>query len=506
MENAFSKRNYLSDEIVDAMGNISTAAKQDDLPVLLAMVMGLDSSPRRMSRDEIESLGDPFSAQVILKGKYPLTLQALIAEIDGLTQASGKLERSLFLVSEGAQLKELEPRFENNARLVFVWRNSRVPAFQILLSTVPIANSQTSLLQLIAWSAKDNAFHFYQRKNAAWVWVGHSFFALKEPTRGLGPFDGHVNGGLVMKELKFPWAHWHSQSNSIPRESFASNSEFNTNPLFATVAGAEGLERIVRSGIRRWTRSRLASSLSAPVAGDLRRYFNHLVVPTSVNLVSSSLEYKRLEGRRLTLPSEFFIDVDALEWVSERMAEEAGIVPAARLELSGDHYKAAALELGIFVPSERSAVMLNTDTYFCFIVPERAFEDTEFIKQLIENNMISARLALCLLLVDFHNPLVSPRRAALGKYCPSESSLTEGMKALDDLFVEKINQSAMEKDSPEEEFLNYWKDPDVLQKARQELSTFFEGLEKKPDKPGRRQAFFVARRLSKRVFPHSQTQ
>lgn len=40
-----------------------------------------------------------------------------------------------------------------------------------------------------------------------WASAGSCNHALDEPARGKGPVDGHINGNLVMKELKAPWAH-----------------------------------------------------------------------------------------------------------------------------------------------------------------------------------------------------------------------------------------------------------------------------------------------------------
>lgn len=39
-------------------------------------------------------------------------------------------------------------------------------------------------------------------ESTAWIYQGRSSHAFQEDTSYLGPFNGHVNGALVMKELE----------------------------------------------------------------------------------------------------------------------------------------------------------------------------------------------------------------------------------------------------------------------------------------------------------------
>ncbi len=64
-------------------------------------------------------------------------------------------------------------------------------------------------------------FHFYERLHGTFFWAGMSQHALEDATRGQGPFDSHVNGSLVMKELRSPWVHWHAPQAGINEEAFA---------------------------------------------------------------------------------------------------------------------------------------------------------------------------------------------------------------------------------------------------------------------------------------------
>ena len=59
-----------------------------------------------------------------------------------------------------------------------------------------------------------------------------SHHALEDATRGKGPFDSHVNGSMVMKELRSPWIHWHAPQAGINEEAFAPDDPLRDEPLF----------------------------------------------------------------------------------------------------------------------------------------------------------------------------------------------------------------------------------------------------------------------------------
>jgi hypothetical protein len=99
------------------------------------------------------------------------------------------------------------------------------------------------------------------------------------------------------------------------------------------------------------------------------------------------------------------------------------------------------------------------DTHFAFMVPEPAFEDLPILEALLGAPVISRKLAACLLMVDFPNPVFSARRAALLKYVPPSAAIGQG-----DLpeFVAAVASAAatLPPESPEAEFLANWRIPD----------------------------------------------
>ena len=114
-------------------------------------------------------------------------------------------------------------------------------ALAVLLATSTQLDDAVNFLQVIGWDGTSGHFNFYERRYGAWVWAGDSRNALDPKSRGKGPFDSHVNGGLVMKELKAPWAHWKSQSaDQLP--GIAPDDPLRGEDVFQRAEGAEALE------------------------------------------------------------------------------------------------------------------------------------------------------------------------------------------------------------------------------------------------------------------------
>lgn len=444
-------------------------------PLLLRFVNGEDVTARPMEPDEILALGDVFSRAVLLRGHNPLTLRELHQAIAAIEP---KLPvRKMFLVAEGAQFAASGQTFELNARLVFTWQASSSKPPDVMLSTVASADSGDSLLQLIAWSDTDRAFHFFERKDGAWAWAGNSFHALAAATRGKGPFDSHINGGLVMKELKAPWGHWHSMAGTIGREVFGAQTEFNTDPLFSELEGAQLLENIVRTGVRRWTNGRFGRDLVGGVLQNLPQYMRQVLWCTSVNLVSSSDGFKSNE-HEFDLPTSFFFDVEALELLTGIIDAMRDVIPGKRLHVAAPLYREAVASRSIGViddSGERRRI--DGDTHFAFLVPERAFEDLTILNELISRGVLSAKLALCLLLLDFSNPVFSPERASLLRHAPESIAAGQDGKALDEAFLAAVHATGAPAGSVEAAFLALWDTPDLLAHTADKLQAYHSALE-----------------------------
>ena len=432
--------------------------------ILVSTFVGIDAEPRPMDQAELDGLGDAFTKRFLSKGVVPLTLRDLLDGIDGLDGDEALPDRRVFLVAEGGRHRLGNPEFPLNARLVFSWS----PAFSrpvMFLSTVPSLDDPTALLQLVAWSEVDTTFHFFERRQGRWTWAGNSMTAFDDRARGKGPCDSHINGGLVMKELKAPWAHWHSQSSSIPFE-LLEGTDFGKHPGMSAIDGAELLENLVKAGVRHWTRSRIAKRTQNDRISLPRELAQHLTHATSANLVGATISYPPPQGEALTLPVSFFLDVDTFRAVDKRLGVATPILPTKAVAVSPEDYVGAIGELEIGVVAA-NGTRVPGDTTFCFVVPERAFEDVTVVDLMLREELLSARLALCILLVDFSNPVRSAQREALLRHFP-EAPVELSAAALDAPFLASVQANAGA--AIESEFLSYWNDPDIVGRARSELA------------------------------------
>ena len=445
---------------------------------LMRFVMGEDAAPRMMSPEEVQALGDVFTRRLLLARVVPKTPRELIGAIRALVGPAFD-RQSMFLIAEGGQSRTQEL----NDRLVFTWQVDSNTAPDLMLSTVADPDNPSALMQLIAWSEDGGEFHFFerQRESGLWAWAGSSRHALETPTRGKGPFDSHINGSLVMKELKAPWAHWHSQDSSIGRDRFPVDSQFNTDPLFESLSGAEALEAIVRQGIRRWTKRRISARIRNGVIQSLPQLMRQLLWSTSINLVSAPEVFSASHVKAFSLPVSFFYDQEGLDHAARKLNPAAQIIPKSRLRIEAALYR-SAIAAGDFRVSD-GATAVEGDTHFAFLVPERAAEDHEVLREMISAQILSPKMALALLMIDFCNPVFSPARARLLRYCPETAVVGAQGSDLEREFVAAIQQSREVAEEPERRFLELMGSPNLADRCRTELAAFHAAIEARLNDP-----------------------
>ncbi len=425
---------------------------------LYRFVLGLDPAPQPLADAQLTALlGDPFADLLLSQGRFPLSLTELLAALDDVAELpAGLPEQQCFLVADGGQIAWTPDTAEVNRQLRFVVARGRGGDNQLLISASTVVDSTEQFLQLLAWDPVNSVYNFYERRAGTWLWAGNSRHALTAGTRGLGPFDSHVNGSLVMKELRQPWNGWHSMSASIPETVLAPDDPLRELPLFRDRASAHLLElNIIRPGIQRWNRARLRA---ATASGDGRvtdvdTFMRQLLETTTVNLASSSQVSSLVDdSASLVLPPTFFLNVDALLGSIDLAPNITPIgVPGKLYRESLQRYAFSLTDGSFHRPG---------DSFFAFLVPEPAFEDLDVLAQLLQQRVISRRFAACLLMVDFPNPVFSDRRRRLLRFAPTTATRSGG-PAVDptDLgarFVRAVEASAPAADSPEAEFLDNW--------------------------------------------------
>jgi hypothetical protein len=418
---------------------------------------GEPGNPRVMTDAEVTSqLGDPFATLVLRRGLLPDNLTELLAALDAHDATPDGLPlKSSFLVAEGGQIPFRPGVAKGGSRLITVRGRGRGNSPELMISSlVPAGQSPRAdqvLNEVIAWDPTNRTFHYYQRQRGAWFWCGQSDMALVAPTRGNGPFDSHVNGYVVMKELKTPWVHWHGPGLGISERAYAPDDPLVRDPLFLAKDHALNFENnVMRPLMARWNKARFDKATRRRQLTGIRLFGSQLLESTSANLISTHTEATQLPGKDLDdLPPTFFVDLDCL-------AGEVGLeIDVPPLAMSGARYAALIATHDLRVRGE--GVDQQGDVPFCFTVPERAHEDVIVVGELIRREALSARLAACLLMVDFPNPVGSRRRAALARHLPDEAGLTPRTN-LDATLVPVLQAAAAAsaEGSPEREFAAHW--------------------------------------------------
>jgi hypothetical protein len=411
---------------------------------LYRFVMGVDTEPVPMPSESMAALGDPFATVLLKKGNFPLTIQDLLA---GLDAAKALDVQAVYMISEAGQIP-LDASLERDMRFAIV-RGTATDEADLLVSTSAIGDPENAFLQVAAWDSAGGIFNYYMRISGTWMWAGDSNLALAEPSRGQGCFDSHVNGSVVMKELKSPWNNWQSMKATIQ---LADQDPLRQNPLYLQLKGAEDLEQTIRATVARWTSARLARATAGGQLSNAPWILRQLCTTTTVNLTSSDQESATLTANpagSLTLPIGFWLNADLL---LDALAIPADVSrPTASAKLYADSiakYQFALTEGGF-----RQA----GDTFFAFLVPESALEDNQVVIECVQTGLVSPHFAASVLMVDFPNPVFSRRRTALLRYVPSSISLA-GDRDISGIIASAITSAAPATldGSPEREFAVNW--------------------------------------------------
>jgi hypothetical protein len=466
---------------------------------LLRFLVGKDDEPQTMVGEEIaRELNDPFATLLLRQGRFPETAEAVFAELDEVVGEGHPLSRNTqfsFLVAEGSQVaKDPNKGFDRRERFL-VTRGQGAEGPELLVSAF---QPSRGLVELMAWDATQGGFNYYRTigGEGAWVWAGNSRHAFDPEMRARGPFESHPTGNLLMKELKVPWVHWASPKALMDERDFKAGDSRATHEWFTGNAGAYVLEEsVAKPSIDRWNRRRLEGLVEAGVLNDAVPVMEQLLGSSdnkhhTVNLVSSPDSSESAKtAERLRLPTTFFVDFDGLSGVLGLEGPREGFSSPSAF------YVQALEEFQVVVKNEDDERPLNGeepfgregDTHFAFVVPERAFEDTSFLGQLVvpeegrpQIGLITPRLAACLLMVDFPNPVFSDARASLLRHVrPGPIPKEEWPNFSQELgdAIASAPESGGE-DSPESQFKLLWEKGEGgwRDAANQLLRDYYQGV------------------------------
>lgn len=425
------------------------------------LVVGEDQDPRPLSTaGAADELGDDFATLVLLQGAFPQSAEETVEAIKEAVPAGHRLrDQMTFVLGEGSQIafSDQSAAIERSIRFVVTLgatANGPPEGPDILVS---VFDPRQTGIELMAWDHRSGGFNYYRSmgRPSAWVFAGNSRHALVEPTEGKGPFESHKSGALLMKELKVPWVHWDSSFAHINATAFSPDDERRQHPWFTNKqpGGAYAFEfEVARPAIARWAKARFEAlrASTGPIERPARIIEQVVATPT-INIVSSIRESvaANMSTKPIELPATFFVDADGLA--------EVGLQGPPQFTVTGQIY-AQSLQTFDVQLTDGGGFSQAGDTHFAFAVPERALEDVVVVREALAMGLLSRRLAACLLMTDFPNPIFSERRAALLAHVPPTAVVMNGGSSFSQETADAILAAAAEapEGAPEREFAKRW--------------------------------------------------
>lgn len=443
------------------------------------LIVGRDAEVKQLSKAEAaRQLGDPFATLLLLKGTFPNTAGDILKALDKATKPGDPLRtRFFFLVGEATQIPATERVARHVRFLVTTGPTGAGPdGGPDLMISVFHPDSEDA--ELMAWDRKTGGFNYYRTAigSNGWIFAGNSRHALEVASEFKGPFESHASGNFLMKELKLPWVHWHSFSAPVTAANLP--SDLRRHPWFTKrdPGGAATCEvEVAIPSVMRWTKRRFERLLGKDgIVERPERVMRQVLRTDTVNLHSSETPADAIEASGgVTLPPTFFVDADTLSGVLR-------LRPPPFLTVPSKIYLKALKTFNVRL-TDGERFDRPGDTHFCFVVPERALEDVETIREAIRVGLFGERFAASLLMVDFANPVFSPRREQLLEYAPTTAKVINGRSQFAAAMVKRILAAAggSANNSPEREFAKRW---DAGTKWRSEfnrvLDGYYNGLEK----------------------------
>jgi hypothetical protein len=422
--------------------------------VIHRFVVGEDDALRPYGPGEAEAeLADPFATLLLLRGLFPTTAGDVLHGLEQAAPAGDPLtQRMFFFVGENSQIPFAEGAQRSLRFLATTGQTPEGP--EVMISAF---NPEETDVEVMGWDRRTGGFNYYRTvgETSGWVFAGNSRHALQEATEFNGPFESHLSGNLVMKELRAPWINWDSPDAPVSPDVFGPDDPRGAHEWFRQKEslGAFTCEtKVARPAIVRWTKKRFEELRSgSAVVERPARIMQQVLQTPSVNLVTSHTQSRAVSGD-LDLPQTFFVD-------SETLTEtpQLGLKAPPPLAVPGAIYQQALETFEVRWTDGRQFTRPG-DTHFAFCVPERAFEDVAVVREAIEVGLLTPRFAASLLMTDFANPTFSQRRAALMAHVPPMATVEDGKSGFSEEMADAIVAAAESptQDSAEREFAERW--------------------------------------------------
>jgi hypothetical protein len=244
----------------------------------------------------------------------------------------------------------------------------------------------------------------------------------------------HPGGGMVQKELHFPWTNWMAN----PADFVGKHAD-----LLGSFQNGQNFEHVTTRLNNAWAKKRVEVLAKKGVKELLRPLFCTM----DINLQEGMFEARAdlMIDLAFANPSQFFADADVF----------GGIGKTVIAKMSPQNYLTATRALHQRIDATFDDNQSFVDTPHRFIYPERGALDHQYIFALREKDLVSEDLIRDILFVDFTRPIFSPTRCGLVELA---EGLTDPATAKADL-IAAIERKGANANDAEREFLRSLKDP-----------------------------------------------
>ena len=280
-------------------------------------------------------------------------------------------------------------------------------------------------VEVIAFDEANGVFNYYKEINGKMGFFGSSSDFVQQGPGGpnltdeRGCANCHPGGGIIMKELTFPWPHWENRFESPGAGELIASRE----AVLGAKEDAPNLEEeIIQPGNQAWNRRKVQLLRDHPSVGKL---LEPLFCPVQVNVASANS--KSRIGPRFLFDSQ--------------LTALAGGQTAATVSLTSSHYDRIIGAIGQVVPGTDKADVVAQMTFI-----ERSHEDQDYVEQLIDAGIIDDGFRTDVLMVDFTRPTFSDQRCDLLELAPDLAPADRTAENIRDGFL--ANLADADEDSP----------------------------------------------------------
>lgn len=444
-----------------------------------------------LTKTELAELDDPFF-NLVLKEDPNITN---LAEIEDRLQPD-ETQRKTFIVDE--RIVDETPGQTRRAILSFQGENKgQVLTRNVMLSVTLNSNKFDDIQDVIeawGWDNKQGRYNYYsldtnQTNTLIWKFRGSSDHAdiLTLSQRENTCMACHINGAPVMKELFLPWTNWHSfSSEATYLESGNSKSWLvaQNQRIQNQLTGAEQLEGLILSGIRRFNSSRIDHLTpkmgQTVVVTEGKRLLKPLFETTEFNMISSRQPTRLHPFSDATVPSispieipnSFFLNTELIAGGGGAGYKGLGITESRQfsqeVKIEPAEYEQLVQEFGVQLAGQKPG-----DAHFAWLVPEASHIDNDWVDQLIKKEIVSPDFVAAVMAIDLETPILSSARQRLLQFIPEQFQV-ESLNSLTQLTIANIEQKNPSINSPEGQFLTLLKQGNATEVLRNKVQQYLE--------------------------------